>query len=756
MRFTVATLFLTTSLTRGAVQIDQNGYFTTYQPGGMQSGPDPYGSTFAASVTYSAADNSVLMTGSTWGRYFETKEQLLDEDYDSFGNKIENPMIVQGCFLANAALPGATSQQAHSYEGNSVAVGNLFWDRRQRIRSPSANEACNAIQLFSDTASVLIAGHSEERLNATINNEVMVSETKQLGLLLDMDWNINGDRSFQLVGGQELQDNNTMYPVAMASRTNSEADGLIVIFMEADNEAKHINVKEGEQPRDPSTYFDYGAGFGFSVAMYSFTKSQVTANYAATKIAMSWSQRYDTKELKGQVYVNDVLQVASGLIVVVGTTNGQGPGFGSETDQGKDLDGFLTKISPSTGQLIIEPGFPSSYRIQSINKKHGHDWVAGICNSAANDPKYVYVVGTTEGKMSNSTDKVKGTSAFLMKFDLRKMQPIWTKQLSTETQRRKYSHVARGMACAVTPDGSSVWIGGTVDRGNYMPNSGLSKSLGGRDIFVAKLSTSTGEIQMVKQLGTNDDDELAMRGGLVTDAVGNAVLVGNTYGSMYRVRSPEETNSDVFVMTIGLFDGAIAPLPAGALTKSTSWLASVGSFILWSSLFGFFLFVLFYVYRRHASKRNKETPRSQITSYLAGFDIEDVELKHSATGGWHCNFINKLASGKFIPRRPASSARPGVIAQKSNELLDTFRRGSDLGSEHEMLFGNADPMDESNRSSNSLLFGGDQGSGYSDMIEALNNSWEPPSPRSIRQSMRGQHGSLDSENLSPAWGKEII
>jgi hypothetical protein len=445
------------------------------------------------------------------------------------------------------------------------------------------------------------------------------------------------------------------------------------------------------------------------------------------------------------------------LIVVVGTTNGQGPGFGAETDQGKDWDGFLAKISPADGQLINEPGFASSYRIQSKNNKHGNDWVSGICHNPNDEQKHIYIAGTTEGKMLNSTDSVKGTSAFLMKFDVRHMQPIWTKQLGAEVASRKHKNAVRGTACAVTPDGSSVWFGGTVDEGGVIPNSGITKSFGGKDIFVAKLSTATGEIGMTKQLGTSKDDELALRGGLVSDAVGNAVLVGNTYGSLYRIRAPEETSSDVFVMTVGIFDGATSPL-AVVTSKSAS---NAGWIILWLLfLTAIVILATFFVYRRRRrSKRNTETPRSDITTYLAGFDIEDVELKHSATGGWHCNFVNKLARGNFVPRRTSSGSRPGVIAQKSNEIIEALRRGSPtVEAEHEMLFGNADPMDESNRSTNSLLFGGEQGSVYSDLVEAYNNTWDSTS--SNKRNSKGRRSNGDSknlnDNLSPSWGKEII
>lgn len=80
------------STTWAVIEEDENTYSTTYQPGGLQSGPDTNGgSTFVASVAYSEQSNSILITGSTWGRFFESSEQLLDENFDMYGNRITDP-----------------------------------------------------------------------------------------------------------------------------------------------------------------------------------------------------------------------------------------------------------------------------------------------------------------------------------------------------------------------------------------------------------------------------------------------------------------------------------------------------------------------------------------------------------------------------------------------------------------------------------------------------------------------------------------
>ena len=740
----VVALLSMLSTTTAVIEEDENTYFTTYQPGGLQSGPDPKGgSTFVASVAYSQQSNSVIMTGSTWGQFFESREQILDESVDAYGNPIVDVNVLQGCFVADATLPGSSAAQRTTYEGEEV--GNLFFTHRQRLRTPSVNEACNAIQLFPDTASVMVAGHSEERVNQTIDAIEVVTETKQLGMIFDFEWNVQGDHSLKMVGGQELSDVEAIYPTAMTSRTDNEADGLIVVFELANNEANHINVKEGEQTHDPEKYFDYGTGYGFAVAMYSFEEEQVTPKTTIQRIKNQWFMQYNTTDTTAQVKVNDVVHIASGLIMVVGTTNGQGTAFGSLTDEGKDLDGFITKIRPVDGTLTILPGRSPSYRVQSNNHKHGNDWANGICHDPADTQKHVYIVGSTEGKMPNSNDNVKGTSAYLMKFDAHNMVPIWTKQIGADK-------VVNGMACAVTPDGTSVWLGGTVQDGGVIAHADVKKSHGGMDIFIARLSTETGAVEMLQQLGSDKDDELALRGGLVADAFGNAVLVGNTYGSLYRVRGAEETNADVFVMTVGLFDGSTAPLSISGISKSG--MSGIGRFFLWTIMIACLCAVLFYFYQRRSRRMkrrsNTTTPRAEVISYLHAFDIEDIELKHSATGGWHCNFVNKLAKGKFKGRKSnkKSSSRPGVAASLSNDFLDGLRRGGAskaTETESEMLFGDASGRDESESSNHSLLFGGESDSDYGNLVGAYTDKIKS----------RQATDSSNKENVG-GWGKEII
>jgi hypothetical protein len=728
MRIKVAILLSVLSPTVNAVSDDAK-FYTTYKPAGLQSGPDATGSTFVSAAIYNEDENSVIFTGSTWGRFFESPEQLLDEDFDIFGDKMHPPDVLEGCFLATATLPATTVEQQSEYDTLGLPPG-VFWSHRQRLSDPSANEACNAVHLFEESGTVLVAGHTEERLNVTVRTGVLQEKTVQSGLLMAEEWDTESDDMYIDVGGQLLQNETLTYPSAITSRSGSLNDGLFVVFMDASNKATHVDLVEGQQPHDPANYFDYGTGYGFSVGRFDFAKRQVSVDTTATVIKQSWIQPYDTDEFKGQVYVNDILKVANGLLVVVGATNGQGRAFGAQIDQGKDMDGFLAKISPSNGQLIIEPGFPSSYRIQSNNKKHGNDWAMAICNDPNDTQHHVYIAGTTEGVLPETSDSVSGTSAFLMKYDVRHMKAVWTKQLGAETTTRRHETIVRGMACAVTPDGTSVWLGGTVDEGAVIPQSGLKQAFGGRDIFVAVMDTTTGTLQWVKQLGSAKDDELAIRGGLVTDSAGNAVLVGNTYGSFYRTRAAHETASDVFVLTVALFDGQTVNSitnSASPIKKQTSNSMSATGIVLAVCLSSVVITAALYLH--HKSVTPSMTDRSHVISYMRRFDVKDVELKHSATGGWHCTFVNRLADGEFTPANDGIfGPRPPLNARKSANRSNVFRREKPSGkTTNDYLFCDTvdfeDAVDVDGQSNGGLLHGGKPGSAYEDLVEAYNSTW---------------------------------
>ena len=63
----------------------------------------------------------------------------------------------------------------------------------------------------------------------------------------------------------------------------------------------------------------------------------------------------------------------------------------------------------------------------------------------------------------------------------------------------------------------------------------------------------------MRQFDSDRKDSLAVRGGLVTDLEGNAIVVANTKGSFYRKRSKTTATSEVVVFRVERESGISAP-----------------------------------------------------------------------------------------------------------------------------------------------------------------------------------------------------
>jgi hypothetical protein len=290
--------------------------------------------------------------------------------------------------------------------------------------------------------------------------------------------------------------------------------------------------------------------------------------------------------------------------------------------------------------------------------------------------------------------------------------------------------------------------------------SWLDKSYGDDDVFVAKVATGDGNVALVRQIGSADDDSLSMRGGLVVDNDGNCVVVGSTFGSLYRVRSSKELEdepwiSDVFVtilegnsgeMVLPVFVVATVGAPGQTSGESSpvqrpEWR---GRSIIFVGVM-LAITIAFFANSKRGINRDVQTVRSNVTPYLNEFDVDDIDLKHSATGGWHCSYSNALARGinQRVPRSYVSFVEPltthdplmteplkdSVLVRDSLFMDDSLTRGSALAS------GREDRAEVSGSVSQRL----DNRRGYDSLIQAYNESWEE---------RRRQIGN--------GWGKDIV
>lgn len=643
---------------QASIDVGSAVFQSSYQPGGLQSGPDDGStSTIVTSAVYSKIDNSIVMTGTTYGpgSYFQSPEQQIQDGPDFYYGQQDDSAVHDAaakapkCFLASIALPGRTEEQQRYF---NYQLGDdrdrMFWTRRQHLTSPAVYETCEALHFFPDTGRLVVAGHAEERETLEIQQEVTARVTKQHGLLFDVDWDIPGDKSFKTVGGQKLEDHSVLYPMALDSVRESDEEGVYVAFLQDSHDATLLGAVSPAPTSE--TWHSMEEGFGMGIARFRIQPHSVTTKTVVEKFEQNWFASFDTTE-QSRVQVAAMIEFKKETLLIAGSTDGEGEAYGAKQHSSSHgLDGFITKVqilgdnsdsnSTTIGEVVSHE--TTALRLASTTRNKD-DVVASMCQ----DPGFtddVYIVGTTEGHFAQSLHKPHGKrSAFIAKLDPESMRIDWIQQIGG-THRNDAVH---GMTCTVTNDG--VWIGGMAEDGTAIEGAEpVDRPHGGQDIFVAKLLISSGEIQFLRQLGSTEDDVLARKGGLVGDGAGNIVVVGNTYGSIYRDRTNDENDSpietsDVFVFTISGFDGAFVEFQPTLLSGGGA--ARV--------LLHFSLFVLLMAgsamlaLKCLLGQAPKPTDRSKVSIYLRKFDMDQIDLRHSATGGWHCHYTGRLARGKF-------------------------------------------------------------------------------------------------------------
>lgn len=303
----------------------------------------------------------------------------------------------------------------------------------------------------------------------------------------------------------------------------------------------------------------------------SYTKAEnYTQDGGTTKSEgnLKWSQSLSTEDAHPFANVAGMLLLGDDMIVG-GSTRDIGAGLGV-SDGLDDMDGFITKLDRRTGALIGRTnetaGQTGSLRIET--QAGESDYLYGMCQQEGGQGQFVYLVGSTTGNfaMADGTLANDGNSikAYILRVDILTMEIKDAVQFSTLE-----GTPVIGLSCASTQDGGHVYIAGNVESGGSLKGSQVAWSYGGNDIFVAKVKTSNGSLEWIRQLGGPSDEVLAPRNGLVVASNGDVVLTGNTRGSLYTKN--EAFTIDVFVALVSS-DGEIpgnATTPTEAPSNST-------------------------------------------------------------------------------------------------------------------------------------------------------------------------------------------
>ncbi|KAL3925153.1 MAG: hypothetical protein SGILL_000595 [Bacillariaceae sp.] len=519
-------------------------------------------------------------------------------------------------------------------------------------------------------------------------------------------------------------------------------------------------------------------------------------------------------------------------LVIAGYTNGSGYAVGQAPDQVEA--GFLSKLDATTGSL----GMAKRYHFR-INQQNMPTQIEAICDDPS-DVNALYAVGSyvdvTSNGINSTAAQVNKRIPFVTKFSVENFQVDWERPFEATTHAFALN-CGVSTPTAVTSTGNSnaaLYVSGVVQNGGEL--MGQTTTHLQDDVFAMQLSTVDGSATWMTQLGTSGNDRLA-RGGkgmIVLENHSNGVLLmGDTTGNLYSTASSQSV--EVFVVRVdaegnspdtsevSAFDysrdaaavAVSAPVKIAPLSAPTQPPVSVPTFrpttrppldpnendtggggggdndnipdtlkssvvveqlyfmmaIVLLIVLGCFCFVCF-----KRRQKEKNTERALVFSYLQAFEVEDIDVRHSAMGGWHGTYVGKLAKGEgdafddtdsvniesysdnddAIDRRSqASSDGDGSSHDGSGSLLSSFSHSSIVKDslfvdyDSKPALGNMAPYSDSPPCSSSS--GGGSGgnrrpSSYSDKRPSYTD--EPPPSVSRRRSSRRSTSSFLSTGSS--------
>ena len=579
----------------------------------LQSGPD-VGPTYAGNLIYYGGQ--VYVTGITYGEFTS--------------NPTGNAKMTSQCFLGCAA-----ADDSWTYQGTKG--------------SDDVDTICTDLEVLSDN-SMLLIGSTEEGGVLTDLRVTGSKKAEQYGLLLEVALTLD-----LVNGGALMHESPVQYPRAMAT----DGDHVYVASMHSENRNVNPDFPKNEEFVNLISEYKYGGNgeySGYSLLLERFERSRTPPGGLAdqnveTTFEASWRKYYAI--LPGsdggaipQLHVSDVL-VFSNSLIVVGFTDGRGEAFGEPDEvQSGRVDGFVTQIELETGKIIKNNRFSGNGPLQE-NRLYE------ICRT----DDQIYMAGTTGD----------GTFAELSKISIY-IEDNDTNDSNSWDKRLKSTSAIENVKCAASSDGSVVYLAGTVTAEGTMEDyfSGDSSSpAGGDDVFVAQIDASNGELNWLKQIGTSGEERMA---GLVVDDDGNAILYGDTTGSMYRP-GKSDNYQDLFLITVSKADGSYAPFvaPDAPTTPTQAPPTSPPVYIPSPSnptitptkevrqngRHGFLIFVLFwssvvgllYLIRERRKQKEEQMARARVFAYARNFDMEDIDIRNSATGGWHGTYVGLLAHG---------------------------------------------------------------------------------------------------------------
>ena len=650
---------------------------------GFQSGSKSTdgANTFASAMKFDSKRSLLYITGATYSSFWGDAGDADASD----------------CFLTVLKVP----------PHNNLKEENMEMLYLKRFGKGGHHEACSSIAFhpspFSNDNIVRLVtlGHTHEGGLLTSLRGLGTPKSTVYGFLLSHQLEIVSSRGAvrevggKVEGGRLIDERVVQYPVAITVDPIAGDDSLYVAALAStsgDETTTDILTQPDQTVGGGLIDPQYGKDFDVFVGSMKH-KSKKEIEYLDDQISMyggkdneggvketikgAWSEYFSPYFLPsynmseyydyddGYYYPFNDVQVAdlaylpqlkdgvrADSTLLVGTVVGFGKAFGGQGFgiQGFSTDGYITKLSISDGSV------EAFARLKAFDE--GDTKIKGVCLGPGTSEEFFYVVGETSGQLdedmtemdfSYRKDGMVGTQAFLSKFSVATLEHIWTKQIGSVNGQD-----VTGYGCAVPKDGTSVYMAGTIENDDILkaPYGMSVDSAGGDDIFVMSHDAENGSPMFAKQFGTSKDDSLAKGSGVACDEDGNALLLGNSRGSMMRWRGDKDGPSDIFVVSVAKGSGKMrltSEMLKGNLPenkpmdpkeeKGNSFISELFVVILLT------LLLFFLIFKNSNIRRSKgESNLSDLVSdYLSGFKSSkyDLHLRQSATGGIHGIYSKK-------------------------------------------------------------------------------------------------------------------
>ena len=802
--------------------------------GGMQSADN--GATYAGGLTYDASQGVVYVTGSTYGTFSgttATSTTTTTSLSNCFLGVIQLPSTpneaitwidrhVYGTTSVSDACSAIVLSTVQSHRqalmiGGTQPGGLLTNLASTSSTSSTTNTNTPVVQQYG---MVLDVNFHDAGMASLVGGTLLQDTIVQYPMAIIAD----PQQSYVYVASMESSDGsiNTQYATTVSNNEgipNFTSGGLKQYGNLFDMKLQRIRV-DGP-PNPPSTTLQ-----STMTSTWKRTFSVVGGNHSVYVAGMV--------QVSSELLV--VVGSTKGAGEAFGGESSRSSSSSSSSSATSTMDGFLTKINPNTGEYMAQGSNARvSGRFGSSTNDDWITQVCDAMDGGTHI--YIVGATTGSLHPGQPQPPPGNVDAFVAKINTVTLQTVWVQQFTaTPPTTGGTNAIAYALDCIVTSDAALVYVTGVVEGGAVMDDPSSTDpqhAHGGDDIFALQVTADTGRFKWLKQMGTSGDDHVAHGKGLIVDKYGNAIIYGDTTGSFFRltIGDPNPQTSDIFLLYVSKLNGAYQT-PAetsgvqntggtphyssvdirngagdptdGSTTGNTSTTSTPGTggsnnndnnnnhrgrspttssssnsnsnqwdFLGWIGLGLALAIALFLLATRVKRERQRMTDRAMVCSYLRGFDVEDIDLRHSVTGGWHGTYVNKLARG-------VNTYRPNFAADLQQLTLETAPLTSsstivkdslfmdvestpslgftDLDADHrlEEFDDDDDDIDDDDHHSFSSGSGSGLGSrGYGRLIGAYNDlDLRPRSSRSSSNSSADRRSRFDATN-NP-WGREII